>query len=192
MPFTIDQVRDAADAIGLDFEHTAFTIDDLAAGMEVELVHGTRDPRTDITGDDPVLTAKIAWAHLNELSDYYRRLEHLETAADSEQTTFERQVDDLSRQVKELTTFMVDGQLDQWKSRIDDLELQMALGRMELKEEAGPKIDELKTKLDEARAELTAAGDKATEVWATLSAGLRSAFAELKDAFVETKHLVTR
>jgi hypothetical protein len=30
--------------------------------MNVELEHGLRDPATDVTGSDPVLTAKIAQA----------------------------------------------------------------------------------------------------------------------------------
>ncbi len=190
MSFTIDQVRHAAGAIGLDFEKAAFTIDDLAAGMEVELEHGMRDPRTNVTDDDPVLTAKIAWAHLLEMPDYYERLEEMERAAESEHPTFERQVDHLSRQVADLTTFMADSQLDQWRARVDDLELQMALGRMELKEEATPKVEELRLKLDEAKDELAKAGDKASEVWTVISGGLRSAFAELKGAFEETKETV--
>jgi hypothetical protein len=28
------------------------------------------DPGTDVTGDDPTVTAKIALAHLNEFADY--------------------------------------------------------------------------------------------------------------------------
>ena len=49
-----------------------------AVGIEVELEHGTRDPATDITHDDPLLTGKIALAHLNELPDYYTRLALME------------------------------------------------------------------------------------------------------------------
>jgi hypothetical protein len=43
-------------------------------GLEVELEHGSRDPQTDVTHDDPQLTGKIAWAHLKEKKDYYWRL----------------------------------------------------------------------------------------------------------------------
>jgi hypothetical protein len=34
-----------------------------------------------VTGDDPVLTGKIALAHLNELADYYTRLIKMELEA---------------------------------------------------------------------------------------------------------------
>ena len=40
--------------------------------------HGTRDPETNVTGDDPVLTGKIALAHLRELPDYCTRLARME------------------------------------------------------------------------------------------------------------------
>jgi len=49
--------------------------------MEVELEHGTHDPATNVTGDDPLVTGKIALAHLNEFPDYYVRLEGMEEEA---------------------------------------------------------------------------------------------------------------
>lgn len=44
--------------------------------------HGSRDPITAVTGGDPVMTGKIAWAHLREFPDYYDRLEVLEGEAE--------------------------------------------------------------------------------------------------------------
>jgi len=35
------------------------------------LEHGTVDPRTNVTDDDPLVTGKIALAHLTEFPDYY-------------------------------------------------------------------------------------------------------------------------
>lgn len=32
--------------------------------LEMELEHGEIDPETNVTGDDPLLTGKIGWAHL--------------------------------------------------------------------------------------------------------------------------------
>jgi hypothetical protein len=51
--------------------------------MQVELEHGQRDPETNVTGDDPILTGKIALAHLRELPDYYTRLAAMESEAGS-------------------------------------------------------------------------------------------------------------
>lgn len=50
-------------------------------GLEVELEHGAHDPVTNVTNDDPLVTGKIAWAHLKELRDYYTRLDRMEAEA---------------------------------------------------------------------------------------------------------------
>jgi hypothetical protein len=47
-------------------------------GLEVELEHGAADSKTNVTNNDPILTGKIAWAHLNKLPDYYTRLKKIE------------------------------------------------------------------------------------------------------------------
>lgn len=48
-----------------------FSIQDFITGYNIELEHGTVNPDTNVTNDDPVMTAKIALAHLNEYPDYY-------------------------------------------------------------------------------------------------------------------------
>ena len=50
--------------------------------MDVELEHGLDNPITNVTDDDPVVTGKIALAHLNEFSDYYTRLDRMEAEAE--------------------------------------------------------------------------------------------------------------
>ena len=55
MEFTEQQAREAAQA----------------AGMTAELEHGTAHPDTNITNDDPVLTAKLAVSHLRVSPSYY-------------------------------------------------------------------------------------------------------------------------
>lgn len=50
--------------------------------LGVELEHGTRyGPKTNATGDDLLLTGRIALAHLMEDPFYYQRLRPMETAA---------------------------------------------------------------------------------------------------------------
>ena len=49
--------------------------------MNVELEHGLHDPATDVTASDPVVTGKIALAHLNEFPDYYTWLAQMEDEA---------------------------------------------------------------------------------------------------------------
>jgi len=52
-------------------------------GLPMELEHGTRDPETNVTGDDLSQTGKIALAHLKDFPDYYNRLAALEAEADT-------------------------------------------------------------------------------------------------------------
>jgi hypothetical protein len=81
MSFTVEEARRYGEEIGIDWESAPFGVEQFRIGMEVELEHGSHDPATDVTGDDPVVTAKIALAHLNEFPDYYTRLEAMEEEA---------------------------------------------------------------------------------------------------------------
>lgn len=78
--FTAQSVADLAERLGVSDE---VDLEQLRIGMEVELEHGRRDPLTNVTDDDPILTAKIALAHLREMPDYYTRLAVMEAASDS-------------------------------------------------------------------------------------------------------------
>jgi hypothetical protein len=50
--------------------------------MDIELEHGTIDSNTNVSDDDPLITGKIALAHLNEFPDYYDRLDKMEKEAE--------------------------------------------------------------------------------------------------------------
>jgi hypothetical protein len=75
--FSADDARRVAAEIGIDWESAPFELEQFRSGMDVELEHGRHDPVTNVT-DDPVVTGKIALAHLNEFPDYYTRLERME------------------------------------------------------------------------------------------------------------------
>jgi hypothetical protein len=80
--FTVEQATAVASEIGIDFERVEFDVEQFRRGMEVELEHGSHDPLTNVTNDDPIVTGKIAWAHLRELPDYYDRLDRMEAEAE--------------------------------------------------------------------------------------------------------------
>ena len=83
MTFTTEEALRVAEKIGIDWSQVPFDVEQFRRGMDVELEHGTHDPETNVTGDDPVTTGKIALAHLRELSDYYTRLDRMEAEAGS-------------------------------------------------------------------------------------------------------------
>jgi hypothetical protein len=70
--FTLEEARRIGTALGIDW--TRFDIEQFRVGLEVELEHGTQDPATDVTHDDPLRTGKIALAHLQQFPDYYTQL----------------------------------------------------------------------------------------------------------------------
>ena len=79
--FTREEARKIGDMLGIEWATVA--VEQFRRGLEVELEHGTHDPQTNVTGDDPLLTGKIAWAHLKEIPDYYTRLDKLEAEAET-------------------------------------------------------------------------------------------------------------
>ena len=59
--FTAQEAKAVGDELGIKWDK--FDVDQFCRGMDVELEHGTRD-------------------HLNEVSDYYGRLEEMEEEAE--------------------------------------------------------------------------------------------------------------
>ena len=82
--FSADDARHVGAEIGIDWNSAPFDVEQFRSGMDVELEHGLHDPATNVTNDDPLLTGKIALAHLSEFPDYYTRLERMEEQAKRE------------------------------------------------------------------------------------------------------------
>lgn len=74
--FTAEEAKKIGGKLGIDW--SKFDVEQFRMGMDVELEHGLVSSHTNVTNDDPLTTGKIALAHLNELSDYYTRLEKME------------------------------------------------------------------------------------------------------------------
>jgi len=78
--FTAKEAKEIGEKLGIKWDR--FNVEQFRAGLDVELEHGTRDPKTNVTNDDALMTGKIALAHLNEFPDYYTRLEKMEKEAE--------------------------------------------------------------------------------------------------------------
>ena len=74
--FTTEEAKKIGEQLGVDW--SKFDVEQFRMGMDVELEHGLVDSHTNVTDDDPLVTGKIALAHLNEFPDYYTRLEKME------------------------------------------------------------------------------------------------------------------
>lgn len=79
--FSTDEARRIGDGLGITWQQ--FDVEQFQMGLNVEIEHGSHDPETNVTNNDPVTTGKIAWAHLKEFSDYYTRLLAMEKEADA-------------------------------------------------------------------------------------------------------------
>lgn len=77
--FTQEEAKEIGKKLGITWNK--FDIDQFRRGMNIELEHGTEDLNTNVSNDNPLITGKIALAHLNEFPDYYDRLEAMETEA---------------------------------------------------------------------------------------------------------------
>lgn len=69
--FTLTEAIDIAKQLGIDFDRVGFTAEEYLEGLNIELEHGTIDPNTNVSNDDPLVTGKIAQAHLKETHLYY-------------------------------------------------------------------------------------------------------------------------
>ena len=78
--FTAEEAKRIGEKLGIDW--SKFDVQQYRMGLDVELEHGLIDPHTNVTNDDPIMTGKIALAHLNEFSDYYTRLDKMEKEAE--------------------------------------------------------------------------------------------------------------
>ncbi len=81
--FTADEARVIGTEIGIDWADSLFDVDEFRDGLDVELEHGLHDPQTNVSGSDPIVTGKIALAHLKEFPDYYTRLKKMEAEAEA-------------------------------------------------------------------------------------------------------------
>jgi hypothetical protein len=74
--FSSEQAKQIGDQLKIDW--SKWDVEQFRIGMDVEMEHGTRDANTNVTNDNPLMTGKIALAHLNEIPDYYSRLAKME------------------------------------------------------------------------------------------------------------------
>ncbi|MFC2123161.1 DUF5661 family protein [Bacteroidota bacterium] len=78
--FTAEEAKQIGETLSIDW--SKFDVEQYRMGLDVELEHGTVDQHTNVTNDDPIMTGKIALAHLNEFPDYYTRLDIMEKEAE--------------------------------------------------------------------------------------------------------------
>lgn len=75
-PMAKFNAKQIGDKLNIDWKK--IPLSQFRRGLSVELEHGTRDKKTDVTHDDPIKTGKIVLAHLKEDPQYYTKLSMME------------------------------------------------------------------------------------------------------------------
>jgi chromosome segregation ATPase len=93
----------------------------------------------------------------------------------------EARIAELQEQLAQTRQQLTDAQLDQWKGRIDELEVQMSLGRMEAQEQLEPMVEQLRNRWLDAQSQLRTAGTAAGDVFTALRAGLEQTMEQVRE-----------
>ena len=85
----------------------------------------------------------------------------------------------------------LESELDDWKARIDQLEVQAHLGKMDADDQLRPLLDQMRNRLLDARTQFDKAGSAAGSALGTVTDGVRSAAKDLGDTFSEAVRRIT-
>lgn len=103
----------------------------------------------------------------------------------------EQQVHDLREQISRLNKELVEAQLDEWKGRIDELELQAHLGQMNVVDQVAPLVDAVRNRWLDAQEQLTKAGSSASDVLSSLRGGVQQALDDLRASIRDARNAVS-
>ena len=103
----------------------------------------------------------------------------------------EARVHALEAQLDELRRRLAESELDDWKARIDQLEVQAHLGQMDVEEQLEPLVEQMRNRWLDARAQFDKAGSMAGDTLGTLTDGVRNAAKDLSDALSAAARRVT-
>lgn len=110
---------------------------------------------------------------------------------DERLASLEARINALTEANETATRQFVQARIDQWQARIDDLELQVHLGRLETTERVTALTTDLQSRWDKARRQLQDATTTTTAVAETLQTGLDKAYHELRDALMASRKQLT-
>lgn len=92
----------------------------------------------------------------------------------------EARITELQTELSETRRQLTDAQLDQWKGRIDELEVQMHLGRLDAEEQMAPVVEQLRNWWLDAREQIGSAGSTAGDAFSSLRSGVEQAMDQLR------------
>lgn len=106
--------------------------------------------------------------------------------------TLERQLEELQQQQADLRRQLAEARADQWRARIDDLDVQAHLASMELGDRLEPLIEKLRNQWLDARKSIESSASIASDMIDRLRDGFEKAGQEIRDALGEIQEKVNR
>lgn len=103
----------------------------------------------------------------------------------------ERRIQELEEQQEALRRQLAQAEIDQWEGRIDDLEVQMHLGTLELSDKLEPLLDTLRNRWLDAKEQVGQSSSTAGDVIDTLRTGLEQAMRDIRTSILEAKKVAT-
>ena len=101
---------------------------------------------------------------------------------DARIAALEGHIKELSQELADTRKQLAEAQLDQWKGRIDELEVQLSLGKLEATEQMNPVLEQLRNRWLDAQRQLGGATSTAGDVFGSLRSGVESAWDDLRAA----------
>lgn len=110
-----------------------------------------------------------------------------ETITEARIAGLEAHIAELQAELAATRQQLTDAQLDQWKGRIDELEVQIHLGRLDAEQQMQPVLEQLRNWWLDAREQLShtgsAASSAAGDAFSSLRSGVDKAMDQLRDGF---------
>lgn len=106
---------------------------------------------------------------------------------DDKIAALEQRIDELKAKLDDLQGQLAELELDQWKGRIDDLEVQMHLGAMGAMDRLAPLVERLRNSYLDASASVTGTASAAGDATDRIRKGLESAMNDIRKAVFDTE-----
>lgn len=104
----------------------------------------------------------------------------------------EDQMSALEKQQMDLANELAQARLDQWKGRLEDLEVQAHLGAMDTNDRVAALTKRARERWDDARQQVSGASSTAADVWETVRGGFDNAMSDLRKALFDAKNQATK
>lgn len=97
------------------------------------------------------------------------------------------QIDKVEAKQAELYEQLAEARLDQWKGRLEDLEVQVHLGAMDTNDRVAAVVQRARDRWDDAKTQLGGATAVAADVVETVRGGFESALDDVRRALLDAK-----